>query len=264
MANQFHYTAKKRFGQNFLQDQSVVESILACLSIQPGDCVLEIGPGRGALTIPLLKTVGRLNVVEIDRDLAAALKNQFADNQGLSIYQEDALKFDLHQLESDSIQIVGNLPYNISTPLLFHLFAQIELIKSMTFMLQKEVVDRLCAEAGSSNYSRLTVMAQFYASIEKQFDVAADAFFPKPKVTSSVVRLLPKPMTSSPDQIAWFEKVVKQAFSQRRKTLKNNLKQWLSKADFAALELPPDCRAQELTVDDFIRLSNRIQNTVCS
>lgn len=251
---------RKRFGQNFLHDKSYIERIINSLNIPESESIVEIGPGQGALTFPLLQQYENLSVIELDRDLVAKLEEQGKQYGNLSIYNEDALKFDFTKLNQKPLHVVGNLPYNISTPILFHLFSHLDLIVSMTFMLQKEVVDRLAAEVNDSNYSRLSVMAQYYCEVEKLFDVPPGAFFPPPKVMSSVVSLHPKALSSPPEITNLFSKVVKQAFSQRRKVLKTNLKQWLSTNDFEALELNPSSRAQELSVDDYIVITNYIHS----
>ncbi len=251
---------RKRFGQNFLHDKSYIERIINSLNIPESESIVEIGPGQGALTYPLLQQYKKLAVIELDRDLLSNLEQQGKEYGDLQIYNEDALKFDFHKLNTNSLHIIGNLPYNISTPILFHLFQHLDLIASMTFMLQKEVVDRLAADVNDSNFSRLSVMAQYYCDVEKLFDVPPGAFFPPPKVMSSVVSLRPKEQSSSLEEQTLFSKIVKQAFSQRRKVLKTNLKQWLSIEDFTTLDINPSCRAQELSVEDYIVITNYVKS----
>lgn len=255
------HTPRKRFGQNFLRDNSVIERIVDCIDVKPDETLLEIGPGQGALTFPLLKRLGKLTVVELDRDLIDTLTQQSAELGELSIFNQDALSFDLSSLMASPVNIVGNLPYNISTPLLFHLLDQIDQVSSMTFMLQKEVVDRLSARVNDSNYSRLSVMVQFYCEVERCFDVAPEAFYPQPKIVSSIVKLTPRLNVSTDVNLHLFSKIVKQAFSQRRKVLKNNLKQWLDQNAFDALGISPSARAQELSMEDFRRISLYLQDT---
>jgi 16S rRNA (adenine1518-N6/adenine1519-N6)-dimethyltransferase len=249
---------KKRFGQHFLHDRNVVGRIVATLAPQAGDHVVEIGPGTGALTRELLARITHLDAVELDRDLLARLDAEFP-RERLTLHQGDALKFDFCQLTpgSGKLRLIGNLPYNISTPLLFHLLDQAACIKDMLFMLQKEVVERLRAVPGGKDYGRLSVMIQYRCAVEKLFDVAPGAFTPPPKVDSAVVRLVPhaKPPVAVDDP-ARFVLLVRAAFANRRKTLRNNMKGLLSAEDMLALGIDPVRRAETLSLAEFASLSN--------
>lgn len=260
MTNPIH-TPRKRFGQNFLHDQNVIANILSSLYAKPEEHWVEIGPGQGALTLPLLNKGVVLDVVELDRDLVALLKNKFKDRPLLTIHSADALKFDFSKLAKPGkkLRIVGNLPYNISTPLLFHLLSFSSVIVDMHFMLQKEVVDRICAEPGTKKYGRLSVMMQYYCIPESLFDVYPESFDPVPQVTSSIIRLTPhdKPPVQIKD-VALFNKVVAQAFSQRRKTLRNSLKTLINEDDMLKLDVDPKARAETISLQEFANLSNRI------
>ncbi|MGJ0514211.1 MAG: 16S rRNA (adenine(1518)-N(6)/adenine(1519)-N(6))-dimethyltransferase RsmA [Methylomicrobium sp.] len=257
------HIARKRFGQNFLHDQSVIAHIIACLGTRPDEHWVEIGPGQGALTEPLLHAGAHLDVVELDRDLVALLKKKFAGRENFEIHSADALKFDFSSLIKDGerLRIVGNLPYNISTPLMFHLLNSAPCIEDMHFMLQKEVVDRICAEPGNKQYGRLSVMMRYYCETEHLFDVPPESFDPAPKVTSSIVRLTPhrRPpvQVDSRDNL---NRIVTQAFSQRRKTLRNSLKNLISDSDLELLSIDSKLRAENLTLQDFAKLSNLLDN----
>jgi 16S rRNA (adenine1518-N6/adenine1519-N6)-dimethyltransferase len=247
---------RKRFGQNFLQDGGVITSIVEAIHPLPGEHVIEIGPGLGALSRPLLEALGQLDAVEIDRDLAATLQEQFSPR--LKMHIGDVLEFDFAALGGD-LRIVGNLPYNISTPLLFHLADYAANIRDIHVMLQKEIVQRMIAAPGDSNYSRLSVMAQYRFDIELLIEVPPEAFRPAPKVESAVVRLMPlRPLPFAAHDEKTFARVVAAAFSQRRKTLRNSLSKILSAADFAALDIAPSARAQELSVAQFVGIANRV------
>jgi 16S rRNA (adenine1518-N6/adenine1519-N6)-dimethyltransferase len=243
------HKARKRFGQNFLTDNRVIERIVAVIAPKFNDNLLEIGPGQGAMTLPLLEQVKKLNVIEIDRDLIALLISFDKDN--LVIHEGDALKFDLGTLPNP-IRVVGNLPYNISSPILFHLLENREKITDMTFMLQKEVVERIVADKGSKIYGRLSVMIQAFFEAELIFIVPSESFNPAPKVDSAIIYLKPLPKTEVKN-MAIFEKIVKASFAQRRKTLRNCLKLHLSQEQ-TAIDLSQ--RAEMLAVQDFITLSN--------
>lgn len=226
--------AKKRFGQNFLQDPLVLQQIIAALHLQPTDHVLEIGPGQAALTSLLQPQVAALDVVEIDRDLIQFLQDKFAATQ-VKIHAADILQFNLAQIKPDSCsqssvyRVVGNLPYNISTPLLFHLFSQQQLIQDVHVMLQREVVQRLAAQVGDKHYGRLSVMCQYYCEVEPLFEVPPQAFKPEPQVMSGFVRLTPhKEKPYAVADIDMFSQVVREAFSHRRKTLANALKKYIT------------------------------------
>ena len=256
------HVARKRFGQNFLVDQQVIGDIVNAVAPARDDCVVEIGPGLGALTDPLLQRLDHLHVVEIDRDIIARLRPRYSPDR-LTIHSGDALDFDFSLLVDGAgrrLHVVGNLPYNISTPLLFHLAAFADCVYDMHFMLQKEVVERLVAEPGCSDFGRLSVMLQYRFVIDWLLDVPPECFTPAPKVDSAVVRLIPRP----PEELAAkdearFAAVVAAAFAQRRKMLRNNLKGILSDDGFAALGIAPTARAEELSVADYIRIANSLR-----
>jgi 16S rRNA (adenine1518-N6/adenine1519-N6)-dimethyltransferase len=252
------HQARKRFGQNFLVSPGIVRRIVEAIAPRPGDLVVEIGPGLGALTAPLLERVERLHVVEIDRDLIARLKDVWPPER-LAIHEGDALEFDFAAL-GERLRIVGNLPYNISTPLLFHLAGYATRVRDMHFMLQKEVVDRMAADPGSGDYGRLSVMLQYRFDIERLFVVPPGAFNPPPKVDSAIVRLIPKKVgagdTATSEET--FARVVTAAFSQRRKMLRNTLREIISEEGLAALGVKPTARAEELSVADYVRLANAL------
>jgi 16S rRNA (adenine1518-N6/adenine1519-N6)-dimethyltransferase len=257
---------RKRFGQNFLQKQGVIDDILHAIGAQPNDLMVEIGPGLGALTDPLAKSLKQLHVIELDRDIVKTLREKY-DGTGphgrgdVVIHEGDALKFDFSSLGSQ-IRVVGNLPYNISTPLLFHLAEQIDCVRDIHAMLQKEVVERMVAVPGTSAYGRLSVALQYRFDMEKVLDVGPDAFYPQPKVESAVVRMLPRADNDrrepKANDEALFARIVTTAFSQRRKTLRNTLRNILEVADFEALGIDAHARAETLAVGDFVRIANRL------
>ena len=250
-----HHTPRKRFGQNFLIDASIIAQIIAEIAPRHPDRLIEIGPGLGALTRPLLQILNHLHAIEIDRDIVERLRQEFNPEQ-LTIHAADALKFDFSTL-GDQLRIIGNLPYNISTPLLFHLSQFSEQILDMHFMLQKEVVDRMVAVPSTPDYSRLSVMLQYRFDMEQVFNVPANAFRPMPKVESAIVRMNPRSrsqLTALDD--ALFAKVVSTAFSQRRKTLRNTLKHYLTQQEFGTLDIDPGLRAENLAVERFIAIAN--------
>lgn len=251
------HVARKRFGQNFLVSPGVVAKIVEAIHPQAGDTLVEIGPGLGALTEPLLARLEHLHVVEIDRDLIARLRERFPPER-LTIHEGDALQFDFSVL-GIGLRVVGNLPYNISTPLLFHLAACADGVRDMHFMLQREVVDRMVAPPGGSEYGRLSVMLQYRFEMERLFLVPSGAFNPAPKVESAVVRLVPRPrqVLAAVDENL-LEEVVKAAFSQRRKMLRNTLRERVSETDWAELGIDPTRRAEELAVGDYLRVANRL------
>lgn len=249
------HVPRKRFGQNFLVDEAVISAIVAVISPQPGDRVVEIGPGLAALTRPLSERLDHLHVIELDRDIVARLRAEFAPGR-VTIHEGDALKFDFSALGS-RLRIIGNLPYNISTPLLFHLAQHAAAIHDLHVMLQKEVVDRMVAAPSSSEYSRLSVMLQYRFEMEKVLDVPPQAFQPVPKVDSAVVRMMPYaclPHTARDE--SRFAAIVAAAFSQRRKTLRNALKGYFRAGDFVRLGVDGGLRAQDLGVADFVRLAD--------
>lgn len=250
------HQARKRFGQNFLVDAGAIAAIVAAIRPAPGERLVEIGPGLGALTRPLLAAAGKLQAIEIDRDLALGLQQEFGAR--LDLHAVDVLQFDFATL-GDELRVIGNLPYNISTPLLFHLADCSDHIRDIHVMLQKEVVERMVAAAGDSNYSRLSVMLQYRFEMEKLLDVPATAFDPAPKVDSAVVRLMPlRPLPSVARDETLFANLVVTAFSQRRKTLRNSLRKYMTDAAFDALGIAPSARAQELSVAQFVALADYV------
>ena len=256
------HTPRKRFGQNFLHDHNIIYNILSSLQAKPGQHWVEIGPGQGALTEPLSKMGLRLDVVELDRDLVAILIEKFKQSD-LKIHSGDALRFDFSSLavDNEKLRIIGNLPYNISTPLMFHLLDNASSIEDMHFMLQKEVVDRICAIPGSKKYGRLSVMMQYHCATELLFDVPPESFDPAPKVMSAIVRLVPHLIPPvQVNNMAKLNTVVTHAFSQRRKTLRNSLKKIIDENAIKDLNIDPTSRAEVLTLDDFARLSNLLED----
>ena len=259
----FGHQPRKRFGQNFLQDPHIIDGIVQAVRPQPEDTLVEIGPGLGAITEQLVDQVGQMAVVELDRDLIPHLKISFATRKNFHIYEGDALKFDfrriLDELGGNRLRVVGNLPYNISTPLLFHLLEYQDLIQDMHFMLQKEVVDRLAAGVGDSAYGRLGIMVQYYCRVEPLFPVPPTAFDPPPKVDSAIVRLVPHralPVTTvSPGQLG---KLVTTAFNQRRKTVRNALKSIASDTDLQQAGINPDSRPEQISLAQYARLNDLI------
>jgi 16S rRNA (adenine1518-N6/adenine1519-N6)-dimethyltransferase len=259
------HKARKRFGQNFLEDDNVIQNIISAISPQAGQKMVEIGPGLGALTRYLLPALKRLDVIELDRDLAARLPNTLAGLGELHLHQADALNFDFSQLITDEqkLRVVGNLPYNISTPLIFHLLSHSDSISDMAFMLQKEVVDRLGAEPDTADYGRLSVMVQYRCQVDWLLGVPPEAFNPAPKVQSAVVKLTP--WQKSPyncDNEALLQRVVSTAFNQRRKTLRNCLKGLAEELDFEAVGISPSLRAEVLSVQQFVQLTNQLNSHV--
>lgn len=251
---------RKRFGQHFLRDRHVIQDIVDSVAPQPNDTVVEIGPGDGALTRLLVERTTPLHVVEFDRDLVEHLRGAFAPER-LVIHQADALNFDFRQLKppEQRLRVVGNLPYNISTPILFHLLDQIDCINDMVFMLQKEVVDRMAAVPDTSDYGRLSVMIQWRLKVTPLFNVAPSAFQPPPKVQSTVVRLVPH--STPPIQVAnpeTFSLVVRAAFAHRRKMLRNNLKDIVPNKDLEMVGIDPQRRAETLTLAEFARIAGTI------
>ncbi len=248
--------ARKRFGQHFLDDADVIERLLRAIDPRPGDRLVEIGPGHGALTFPLLERAGRLAAIELDRDLLPLLRAGASSRGELELFNADVLEFDFTTLGKAPLRIVGNLPYNISTPLLFHLLESLPLIGDMHFMLQKEVARRLVATPGSGEYGRLSVMLQQRCECHYLFEVAPHSFRPPPKVDSAVVRLEPlaEPRFDVGDPER-FARVVQAAFGQRRKTIGNSLKTLLARERIEACGIDPGLRAENLSVGDFARLS---------
>lgn len=259
MGNPPVHRPRKRFAQNFLHDPGVIRRIVQAIAPQTEDNLVEIGPGQGAITTELLPLVGRMHAIELDRDLVGPLADRCAALGALQIHNNDALKFDFTTLSEPGrpLRVVGNLPYNISTPLLFHLLDQAAHVRDMHFMLQKEVVERMVAEPGNRTYGRLTVMLQARAQVSSLFNIGPGAFNPPPKVDSAFVRL--QPWESPPygiDNWDVFSLVVRRAFSQRRKTLRNSLRQILGVETLEAAGLDPGARAEQLSVDHFAALAN--------
>lgn len=256
-----NHQPRRRFGQNFLEDDGVILRIVQAIHPRASDNLVEIGPGKGAITEHLLAACPALNVIELDRDLVPLLLARFiARYPDFKIYQSDALKFDFRQLlgaDKGRLRVVGNLPYNISTPLIFHLLDYHTGIEDMHFMLQKEVVRRLAAPVGGKSYGRLSVMTQYYCQIESLFDVPPECFNPRPKVDSAIVRLTPHRQLPFPAQnLATLETLVNVAFQQRRKTLRNALKTLLSADQIAAGGVDPGVRPEQVALPQYVTLAN--------
>ena len=260
---------RKRFGQNFLQDASVIDRITASVYPKPGEHLVEIGPGQGALTASLIDSGCTLDVVELDRDLIPGLLASFNLKPGFTLHSADALNFDFSTLtngkpaepgaQGQQLRVVGNLPYNISTPLIFKLLDNSAIIQDMHFMLQLEVVERLAASPGSKNWGRLGIMAQYQCQVEHLFDVPPHAFNPQPKVQSAIVRLTPWTHSPWPNcSEPLLRKLVKAAFAHRRKTLRNNLKEIIDSTQLEALGVDPGARAETLELSQFIEITNAI------
>ena len=262
----FFAEAKKSLGQHFLHDDGIIHAIVRAVNPQPGDRLVEIGPGQGAITFPLLDRHGALTVIEFDRDLISPLTQAAAAHGTLTVIHRDVLQVDFSALartalagDEGRLRLVGNLPYNLSTPILFHALDHAAAITDMVFMLQKEVVDRMGADPGSKVYGRLSVMLQAYCTVSPLFDVPPGAFRPPPKVDSAVVRLVPRaPESIGIDDHARFAHVVRDAFGQRRKTLRNALSKLCDSAAIEAAGVRPDARAEQLPVADFVRLANSL------
>ena len=254
----FSEPAKKHLGQHFLHERRVVEKIVLAVDPQPGDRLVEIGPGQGAITFPLLRRHGSLTAIEFDRDLLAPLAAAAEGLGRLTLLPGDVLDVDFTALADGSrIRLVGNLPYNLSSPILFHALDHAGAVRDMHFMLQKEVVDRMAAPPGSKVYGRLSVMLQAYCTVVPLFTVPPGAFRPPPKVDSAVVRLVPRdPATIGIREPARFAAVVRAAFGQRRKTLRNALSGVADAAAIEAAGLAPGDRAERVPVDGFVRLAN--------
>ena len=252
---------RKRFGQHFLHDAGIINGIVAAVNPMPGDHLVEIGPGEGAITLPLLQRAQRMTVIELDRDLVPRIAAMTASLGDVDVIQADVLKVDLVELAGDrKLRIVGNLPYNISSPILFHCIDQLDAINDMHFMLQKEVVDRMAAEPGSKVYGRLSVMLQLACVVEPLFDVPPSAFRPPPKVNSAIVRLIPRPANQRP--LAFMPNIshiVRAAFGQRRKTLSNALNGVASAAQIREAGIDPTDRAERLAPAAFVRLAQVVE-----
>jgi 16S rRNA (adenine1518-N6/adenine1519-N6)-dimethyltransferase len=249
---------RKRFGQNFLQDPVYQQRIADSLSLAEGAKCLEIGPGKGAITARLLKRFDQLTAIELDRDLVTLLENKYA-NSGLTIVQGDVLKTDIREIAAGQrLSIIGNLPYNISSPLLFQLIENLDVIDEMVFMLQKEVVDRMTAGPGSKIYGRLSVTTGLLLHSEKLFDVPPGAFYPAPKVMSSVVKLRPRADVDASLNRKVFGGIVKSAFAQRRKTIRNSLSEWASEERLIELGVDPKLRAERLDIATYVHLAKNL------
>jgi len=261
MSELYQHRARKRFGQNFLHDAGVIHRILRAIQPREGEHLVEIGPGQGALTAGLLGSGAQLDVIELDQDLIPLLKLRFGLEKRFTLHQGDALKFDFASLgdKAHTLRVVGNLPYNISTPLIFHLLEHAGLIRDMHFMLQKEVVERLAAEPGSGDWGRLSIMVQYHCRVEHLFNVGPGAFNPPPKVDSAIVRLVPHAELPHPARDhRLLERVVREAFNQRRKTLRNTLKNLLDAEAIEAAGVDGSLRPEQLDLAAFVRLADQL------
>lgn len=259
----FAHAPRKRFGQHFLHDQGILRRIVECVSPQPGEHLIEIGPGQGVLTLPLLRAAGKLTAIELDRDLIEPLRARASAIGELTIISADVLRVDFSALAQGApLRLVGNLPYNISTPILFHCLDHAAVIADMHFMLQKEVVERMAAAPGSKVYGRLSVMLQLRCSVEPLLHVPPSAFRPPPKVDSAVVRLVPLPPTALPDvDSVLLERIVRAAFGQRRKTLSNALSGIANVTDMQAAGIDSGARAEQLAPADYVALARQLAHS---
>ena len=263
LANGRPHYARRRFGQNFLHDENVIRKIVDAISAVEGDHLLEIGPGLGALTKELAKTGATIHCVELDADLAKSLRTEFQEYDSIKIIEGDALKFDLSSIATEKrpLRVIGNLPYNISTPIIFHLLKNSELIRDMTFMLQLEVIQRMISKVGKRNYGRLSLMVQYYCEVEHLFNVASSAFSPKPKVVSALARLKPHNSTSIRAKDSdCLQTVIRTAFNQRRKTLRNSLRTIIPEALLDRTTINKNLRPQDITLNEYVEISNAICN----
>ena len=257
----FSHRARKRFGQNFLTDANILEKIAKAIAPDSTDKIIEIGPGQGALTKLIIKSNVELHAIEIDRDLAAYLRDLFADKSNFYLHENDVLKLDFNTLLSPSqpARIVGNLPYNISTPLIFHLLKYLPGIKDMLFMLQLEVVERMAASPGSKSYGRLGIMVQYFCQVEKLFNVPPTAFSPAPKVESAIVKLTPhKQKVDEEISSAQLSELLRQSFAQRRKTIRNNLTGLFNAEELEAMGIDPKARPENLSLEDYVRICKHL------
>ncbi len=282
MGKPLHHKARKRFGQNFLHDPNIIERIISAIAATKAQHLVEIGPGKGALTEHLVSRAGKLDVIELDRDLIPVLEEKFSACSNFTIYSSDALKFDYGSLlaegslsakgstpaeGSQKLRLVGNLPYNISTPLIFHLLENVGIIEDMHFMLQKEVVERLTASPGTKTYGRLSILVQYLCHAEQLFIVPPGAFNPPPKIDSAIVQLTPRIQLNKSSQshikqlknaqLADLSFIAKAAFAQRRKTLRNNLKKILTSEQITQCDIDPVRRAETLSINEFVALTNQ-------
>lgn len=247
------HIARKRFGQHFLTDSAIIDAIVAAIAPAPGDAMVEIGPGLAALTQPLVERLGRLTVIELDRDLAVRLR----EHGQLDVIESDVLKVDFSalasRLDNGRLRVVGNLPYNISTPILFHLLDHVDVVKDQHFMLQKEVIDRMVAQPATADYGRLSVMLQWRYAMDNVLFVPPESFDPPPRVDSAIVRMVPLATPPALD-VARYGAMVQVAFSQRRKILRNTLGRWLDEQGFAG-EFDLQRRAEEVPVGEYVALA---------
>ncbi len=258
------HTARKRFGQNFLHDANIIERIIASIGATTEQHIIEIGPGKGALTEHLAAAAGKLDVIELDRDLIPILEQRFGIVEHFKIHNADALQFDFSTLlesGTEKLRLVGNLPYNISTPLIFHLLDSVNIIEDMHFMLQKEVVERLTASPNSKAYGRLSILVQYLCHAQKLFIVPPGAFTPAPKIDSAIVQISPRNLAASQQlsadaQLSDLSFIAKSAFAQRRKTLRNNLKKILSAEAISLCDIDLGRRAETLSINEFVTLTN--------
>ncbi|WP_417515769.1 16S rRNA (adenine(1518)-N(6)/adenine(1519)-N(6))-dimethyltransferase RsmA [Marinobacter sp.] len=258
MSKKAGHQARKRFGQNFLHDPGVIERIIRAIHPKPDDAIVEIGPGLGAITEEILAVNPKLQVVELDRDLIPVLRTKFFNYPDFRIHEADALKFDFSQLvDTRPLRIIGNLPYNISTPLIFHLLSQTGVVQDMHFMLQKEVVQRMAAVSGDNNYGRLGIMTQYFCKVQPLFEVGPGAFRPAPKVDSAIVRLVPhKELPYPAKDLGTLQAVVRTAFNARRKTLRKALAGMVSVEQLQALGINDGLRPENLSLADFVSIAD--------
>jgi 16S rRNA (adenine1518-N6/adenine1519-N6)-dimethyltransferase len=259
--NPFAHKARKRFGQNFLQDPYIIDRIVNAVNPKPSQKIVEIGPGLGALTTELLPLCHEMDAIELDRDIIPKLRVSCATLGKLTIHESDVLKFDFRQLYTDNtrLKLVGNLPYNISTPIMFHILKYADIISEMIFMVQKEVAERITAQPGSRDYGRLSIMLQYHCETQYLFLVPPHAFIPAPKVDSAIIRMVPyatPPYKAENETL--FAGLVAQAFSQRRKTLRNTLKTMVDNELWQTIDIDPSLRPEMITVEQFVKLSNAL------
>ncbi|MEQ9545352.1 MAG: 16S rRNA (adenine(1518)-N(6)/adenine(1519)-N(6))-dimethyltransferase RsmA [Marinobacter sp.] len=260
MSNKPGHQARKRFGQNFLHDPGVIERIIRAINPKPEDAIVEIGPGLGAITEEILAVNPALQVVELDRDLIPVLRTKFFNYPDFRIHEADALKFDFSQLAGDKpLRIIGNLPYNISTPLIFHLLSYSGVVQDMHFMLQKEVVQRMAAVPGDNNYGRLGIMTQYFCKVQPLFEVSAGAFRPAPKVDSAIVRMVPHTTLPHPAKdLGTLQSVVRTAFNARRKTLRKALAGLVTVEQLQGLGINDGLRPENLGLSDYVAIADML------
>jgi len=260
----FNHKPRKRFGQNFLVDRTIIEKIADYISPSNKDHIVEIGAGTGALTEAIIEKCYKIDIIEIDRDLIPILQQRFQRYKNCHIHQADALTFDFKKLTTSNskIRVIGNLPYNISTPLIFYLLKYTELIQDMSFMLQKEVVDRICAHVGSASYGRLTISSDYQCKATAGFSIDSSAFMPRPKVESSLVHLKPKPVNSACNNQFLLHEIVKESFSKRRKTLRNALKHRISDEELRHIGVDSALRPEKISLTSYIKIANLINQKI--